>query len=313
MPIMLGTVAPSVPELHTPDVFRITWTSAQGRVTDFYGLGSTLSGFVTSPGVSGFDMPLFTPYVDTSPGFDGEINRGFRTEARDITIPILMYAVGRADFKAMRSALFTDLNPRSGAPGTLTVTEPDGSDSRSIDCFYAGGLEGLLDDESQGQEFSIALIEFRAPDPYWVGASISPRPLKPPDTTSGWLPLFPITVTAGQVLGNATITNTGQAPAFATFTITGPATSINLVNNTTGEHITLAYNLASGHSITINTREGRKSIRLDGVTNLYPYLTLDSTLWALAPGVNDVTFTLPGQAPETTLAFSYQERFLAAW
>ncbi len=314
MPIILGEVGyvPNVPVVEEPQVFRITWTSPLGRVTEFYSLGTSLADFVTMPGVTGFDMPVFTAYTDTSPGFDGEINRGFRTEARDISIPILMYAWDRKTFKKMRQDLFTDLNPRSGAPGRLTVTEWDGSDSRSIECFYAGGLEGALDDSEQGMDFSKAIIEFRAPDPYWVGATISPRPLKAVDD-SGWLPLFPIRVTASQILGNTTITNLGQGDAFPTFVITGPATTINLRNNTTGEEITLNYNLAADDVITINTREGRKSVKLNGVTNLYPYLSIDSTLWALKPGINDVTFTLPGESIATTLAFSYQERFLAAW
>jgi hypothetical protein len=312
MPILVSAPPPNVPVARPIEVFRMSWTAPSGRVTEFFSLGQDPADFITTPGVFGLDMPQFTPYTDTSPGFDGEINRGFRAEGRDVGIPILMYASDRATFKQMRHDLFTDLNPRKGVPGLLTVTEFDNSTVRSIPAFYAGGLEGALDDESQGQSWMAAPIEFRCPSPYWLGETIAPRPIAAPDAR-GWLPLYPIRATASQVLGAATIFNRGQAESWPLFRITGPATSIHLLNTTTGESLHITYVLDVGDVVVINTRPGHKSVVLNGTTNLYPYLSSSSSLWSLFEGTNEVTFTLPGQTPETTLAFTYQEQFLAAW
>jgi hypothetical protein len=318
VPIFTGVVAPNVPAIVEPELFRAMWTSPQGRDTDLSDVswGNAPQAIILLPGSLGLDMPEFSQYVDTSPGFDGELSRGFRTEARDISLPILMHAPNRALFRVMRNDLFADLNPRLGAPGTLSIMDWNGTNLRSIECFYKGGLEGAIDDNEQGHCWAKYVLEFRAGDPYWLGDTITPRPLTSGDET-GWLPLMPIRVTASQILGNATITNHGQSVAYPTYIITGPATAINLINNTTGESLSITYELEADDTLSINTRQGRKSVVLNAATedetNLFPYLSNDSTLWALAPGVNDVTFTLVGQAPETTLQFSYQERYLAAW
>lgn len=318
MAIFLGPQVPNPPVLRPQQVFTISWTApGTGRVTQFDARGLTPEQFITLPGVAGFDMPVFTAYKDTSPGYDGEINRGFRKEARDVSIPIDMTAPDRATYKQMRNDLFTDLNPRDGVPGTLTVTDVDGT-TRSLTCFYASGLEGALDDVKQGQSWMQATIDFHAPDPDWLGIEIAPAASSNPDPTTvkGWFPFLPIQLSSTQVLGRTSVTNMGQGDAYPMFVITGPCTSVHLTNLTSGLSIDIDQALSTTDTMTISCTPGSKSVYMNGSTNLLPKLDLTletQDLWPLKQGVNDVDFELAGLSTATTLSFTYRERYLAAW
>jgi tail protein len=310
VPILVAPPPPNVPDVALPEVFSLIWTSPAGRVTELTSFAQEASGIFVPPGITGLDLPTFTQYTDTSPVLDGEISRGFRTDARALAIPVLMYGADRATFKAMRAALFADFNPRAGAPGLLTVTETDGS-SREIEAFYVGGLQGVLDDRAQTQTWMKAVIELRCPSPYFLGDEKTASFTLPED--GDWLPIFPLVVTSGTVLGELEVINTGEVDAQPVFTITGPCTAINLHNTTTGESIEIDYTVDAGEVVVIDTRAGMKSILLDGTTNLYPALDLDSVLWPLVPGLNELDFDLPGATEDTSLTFAYRERFLTAW
>lgn len=323
MPIFLGPgQSENKPILRTPEVFRITWTSPAGRITHFSGRQSSLADWVATPGVAGFDMPVFAPYADISPDLNGEISRGFRTEARDVALPFLMYAKGnRALYRQMRTNLFTDMNPQNGLgingedlPGTLTVTEIDGS-TRSLDCFYVSGLEGNLDDVGAGQTWQQAVIQFRAPSPYWQGAvKTSERITNGSGKT--WFPFFPLSLIGTQALGSTTITNEGQVDAQPVFTVKGPASRILLENTTTGHTIDIDYDLDGEDTAVIDCTDDNAGALLNGTVNLIPYMSFvdrSHDLWSLKPGVNTVNLSITGVTDDTRVSFTYREQFFAAW
>jgi hypothetical protein len=72
--------------------------------------------------------------------------------------------------------------------------------------------------------------------------------------------------------------------------------------------------LIAGDTAVIDFRETAKTALLNGVTNLYPFITLTSSaFWPLIPGTNNVTITLPGAAGTTTARLDYKPRYLTAW
>ncbi len=306
-------IPPEFPVVPQPEYFKVSWTAPSGRTTDFSGKGQALKDWVTTPGVNGFDMPIFTPYEDTAPQVDGVFNRGFRTEPRDVSVAILMYAEDRDEFRQMRYDLFTDLNPRSGLPGLLTVTETDGT-SRSLECFYRGGLEGAIDDQGQGMYWMLATIEWRAPSPFWLGETQVSGPVNNAETP--WFPFPPLNPGGSRALGATTIDNGGQVDAQPIFTIHGPATGFTFQNLTTGEEIKVTYTLDGNDVVVVDTTDDNRSVILNGSVNLNPYMdrsTTKRTLWGLRPGINDVNLSVLGLDTGTYVNFSYQERYLAAW
>lgn len=105
------------------------------------------------------------------------------------------------------------------------------------------------------------------------------------------------TYLAGQFAGTAvapgvtTVTNPGSSEAYPVFRITGPGTLRGLVNLTTGQEILFdALSVATGETVTVDLRPGRKTVRSSIRGSLLFSVLAGSELasWALLPGSNSV-------------------------
>lgn len=301
-------VSPDTPD-PTPQVPYLTWTSPDGN------LEITLSdpggpwGVTTLPGATGFGMPEFTYYETASPSFDGSTVRGVRAESREINLPLVLWGANRAQCLENFHGVVGAMNPRNG-PGTLTLTTPDGN-ARSIFAYYNGGLVGKDDDAEWGMTHMSAVIVLKCPSPYFLGTPTS-QTLR---TAYGdtFFPLLPVGLVSSQILGNSTLVNDGDAEAFPVYTIVGPVTNPQIINSTTGTQITLNTSLTLGQEVTIDTREGAKTVLRSDGANLYPYLATGSALGALDPGANDMTFNMQGATTDTSVTVTFQKRYLTAY
>ncbi|SCD43660.1 Phage tail protein [Streptomyces sp. Termitarium-T10T-6] len=115
-----------------------------------------------------------------------------------------------------------------------------------------------------------------------------------------------------QVLGSVTVDNDGDDDAYPVWTIKGPATTVTLTNVTTGQTLALTRTITGADTIVIDTRERQQTALLNGVTNLWPDLSDDSSLWPLETGVNDLSLTVAGSTTDTSVRMTYQPRYLAA-
>lgn len=128
-----------------------------------------------------------------------------------------------------------------------------------------------------------------------------------------FFPLLPVGLVASQILGAATLVNDGDAEAFPIYVINGPVTNPSITNATNGTFVTVNQSLLLGESITIDTREGIKTVLKGDDTNLYPYLQAGSSLAPLQPGANAVTFNMQGATADTSVIANYQKRYLTAY
>lgn len=311
MPILVPAAAPPPPVVvpwptRVNEMPQVWFTDPAGLTTKF---NDWSSGWVLQPGAKGLDMPGYDFTQDQSPGIDGYAIRQVRAQGKEIALPIAFWADdSRAAYLTRRRSLIRSLNPKRGE-GTLTVTQADGA-ARTIGARYSAGLEGDESLDAAGRTWCLGVLTFACPSPFWLG----------PEVTTEWraavagsfFPVLPLVVGNSQVLGSVTVDNDGDDDAFPVWTITGPATAISLTNVTTGDVLVLAHTISVGDTIVIDTRERQQTALLNGTTNLWGGLSDDSTMWALEPGLNDLTLTVTGSTSNTRVRMTYQPRYLAA-
>jgi Siphovirus-type tail component, C-terminal domain len=258
------------------------WRSGAGEVVRF----------VTRTGAQARMMPPVSLDLLRVPQAHGARFRGARHEPRLVLLPVVAPApqtvAGRDELRRWARAL----DPAAGE-GTLTVVDGP-SPGRYLVCAYEAGLETLT--EEYGQPLELAVIGFRAGDPYWHDAGVITRdlPIVEPSATT-------------------VVTNTGDVDAWPVFTLTGPATSIWIINDTTGLKIGIGgAPFVAGDVIVVDTRPGHKTITINGTGDGFSRLTSDSTFWPLIPGDNSVTVNFTGSTVASTSAFDWSTRWLSA-
>ena len=323
MPILVAPAPPPVFSQFPAEPTRISFGRDLGTAgppvelsawSDFAD-GIASSGRVIQPGVLGLLMPSWEFFADRSPAFDGETIRGVRAQPRDVTVPIYLFGRDRTECLDQFAQLIYELNPQHGL-GVLTVTEPGGT-SRSIECYYKEGLEGVDDDDASGRTWMRAALVFHAPRPFWEGDPLTVS-WALSQAAGTFLPILPLRVNESAVLGAVIARNLGNAIAFPQWTITGPASSpIVITNSTTGESFTIAQSLAAGDTAVIDAREGQKtavSTGTSGTRNLWEWMDITtSELWGLTPGDNQVSLSIPGATSATRVTMLYKPRYLAAY
>ncbi|MER7331659.1 MULTISPECIES: phage distal tail protein [unclassified Micromonospora] len=300
-----GPIVPTVPEVGT---MRATWTDPDGGVWELTG-PHELHGWLTTQGIGGWGATPRTFVVD--PLARGGVSvRHIRTEPRRITWPLNVYGSTYLEFMTRYRGLMRAfmLTAQTGRPGVLTVYLPDGS-GRSIEAFCEEGWAGQ---PGENHTFANPVLTLLCPDGYW--RDIQPRVVtrQYQENTGPFLAPY-MRVSSGQVLGDTTITNPGDVPGWPLWTITGPATSVTATNNTTGAAFTLTFTLAVGEQVTIDTSSHRPTVRGPAGQNLVGALNWPGAdLWALAPGVNNVNFSVDGADAGTTIEMRYHPRYEAA-
>jgi len=211
---------------------------------------------------------------------------------------------------ALRNLVYR-MDPGRGH-GYLRVTGPDGT-ARQIRCRVSEGLglkERIGDETAPTAQHVVAT--FRSVDPYWEDiADLTPITFDtglPPT----FFPFFPLRLASSEIVAEATVTNTGDVPAYPKWTITGPGNSIKLVNKTTGEFLDFgSVTLSNGETITVDTNPETRSVLKNGSTNLFGNLAVLSTLWTLARGDNEIELQMNGSSTTSSLQLTYRRRYLS--
>lgn len=262
--------------------------------------------------VSGRFMPPIKTQVDEVPGQPGGLLRSTRHGIREFVVAVWQQGAGETGLRTALRAFVDKLDPIRG-PGKLRVTSPLG-DQREITCSYAAGLEmeEKLGDSSGPDSQKIPLA-FTAFDPYWYDPSPTSETFSIVSVPS-FFPIFPIKLTASELVVDDTVTNNGSVETWPVWTITGPGTDITLRNLTTGLHMSFGtHALGAGESLVIDTRPGRKSVTLQDGTNAYAWLDWTvSSLWSLKRGMTSVRLEMAGViAGQSSLQVSYWQRYLS--
>lgn len=272
-------------------------------------------------GVEGRFMPPVKIEEDEVPGWHGAVARQVKAGVREFTLPLWigshpLTGVHFADESALREGMrdiVSRMNPMRGA-GRVRVQSPVG-DSREIVCRYVGGLEMS---ESLGDNTGLtaqkAAVTFRAHEPFWTTVSDVVHEFDV-GVIPSFFPIFPIRLTSSEVFADTTIDNAGDVETWPVWELTGPGELIVLRNLTTGKKIDLSndggFELGIGESLTIDTRQGKKTLTSGDGESQFSKMSNDSSLWPLVRGQNAVRLEMTGSNTQSLLSLRFKPRFLA--
>lgn len=257
MPILVSTADVST-VVAAVEAFRgssLTWTDPNDEEWDF---SDPTGGVVAlNSGIGGLGMPTLTRYTSTAPGVAGARWKGFRVEEREVTLPLLVWSdTSDVEFLERDRALWAGFLPDK--TGVLRFTTPDGK-SRALTCrlssdnsdstYYSPTRMGW-------HEYQVSLVA--DDDPLWRGP-VERWTFQAGDTEPFFSPTGGVlTISPSQTLGDAQVTNRGDADAWPVWSVTGPADTLSL--GVGGGAVTINQAIAAGQTVDIDTRPSSMSI-----------------------------------------------------
>lgn len=113
--------------------------------------------------------------------------------------------------------------------------------------------------------------------------------------------------------GIGAVLNNGSTTVPAKIVINGPFTNPVLTNNRTGESIRVVVALSEGEQLVINTDPNNSSITFvdseGNETNMFYAVSVDSVLWKLLPGMNEIEYTDSGSIGNNPIAVSWRNEY----
>ena len=234
-------------------------------------------------GISGLTRP--DTAVNTSESAaDGSRYNSSRVGMRNLVIDIDL----RGDIEANRQRLYRIFPMKTAC---IVYFRKENRNVKIVG--YVEVLEGDLFVEREQMQISIL-----CPRPFWESAAILYSEL------SRIMKLFefpfsiqnPIPFSERRNLPLCTIVNRGDAVCgcIITIEISGEVSDLNIYNSATQQFFGFDYTFQADDIITLNTKQGEKSVSLlrNGETvNLLNYMKTGSSWIQLAVGANDFTFT----------------------
>lgn len=284
---------------------RITWEGWDGSKFE---LSNWKSGvFLTQQGTEGLGTPLREDWVSKlSPFVHGQEYQGFLVSARDIFLPLYLYAEGGSkEWMARDTAFWQTLRP--GQYGTLSVETTAGV--RTIRARYKEGGEAPIERDPHyfgWQRYGVTLV---ADDPFWygglVGRSWTQEP--PKDFFGGEAKAPTFHISSASMLATATLSNPGDVEAWPVWDATGPFSSVGL--GVDGRQFTYAGSVSDGMVFSVDSDPRDQTAYLDGVD-----VTGDLGSYDFAP-------IPPGESRSLTLSMAgtgtvkaeIRPRFFRAW
>jgi len=264
-------------------VRSLIYTNPLGQSVTFY------HGPYVMSSLEGVDMPDVNEQEQKAPYQDGTTYLDSLFSPRTIVAKgaiIDIHALGPI-FTA-RQTLVSVLNPKNGQ-GVLTYA----NDNATYTAICTAKV--TLPNKPANEPTQKFMVEFYCNDPY-LYSSVQSSILMAL-VTGGFTFPFTFPKTFGTYVGNVATPapNTGDSVTPVSIAITGPCTNPVITNTTTGELIKCNITLNPGDVLTINTKQGSKSIVLNaasgGLSNQMGTLDPTSTFWQLAIGNNQILFS----------------------
>lgn len=246
MPILaVGRVAP--PVLVVPDQWTgfdaMTWTDWTGATFDLFGSGDVM---VMRDGLRGLNMPPYDRYTNESPAVPGSSYRGFRTKERTVFWPTMVRSTLSADdFLVADRALWQGMRPDQVGQWAVTVRGV----TRTLTLRYTGDGDQVTNGDPVQRGWELYGLNFVAEEPYWSGDPVTA--LFSNATTTATFFDTSRTIGSSFTLSSASVSNTGDVPAFPVWTVYGPCTTATITIN--GQVIGVPITLTAGQRLTIDT------------------------------------------------------------
>lgn len=245
---------PAAPELGYRGL-DLSWTGWDGSEWE---LTTPSSGLFMRKGVRGLHLPSFERHSSSSPMVAGSRHRGTATKDRDVFWPIYLYSDASSEsFIARDRAFWRSFD--TDEEGIWTAKVPGGG-QRTL-ALRLIGSDDDLDDDPIKRRWARYGINLLADKPYWVGETIRKS------WNQGDLRDFYITeedrvlhgypadaihyLSSGGKLGEASITNDGDVPAFAVWTAIGHSTDVAF--GVDGRNVKVPFEIPAGYAVQLDT------------------------------------------------------------
>jgi tail protein len=230
----------------------------------------------------------------------GAVVQSIRHDVREFDLPLYAATTSYDALQVLLTEMAYDMDPVAGEGILRRISKSNALSDLFCRCVSGTGIEG---EGANGPIAHKPTLIFQAYDPYWYREPVALRFVVGGQT--GWFPMLPVHLGASAVIGDVQVENTGHVESWPTWTITGPGTDVTLTNNTTNETIAILRELSAGQQVVIDTYTGQVT-----GANWRRYLTR-RVMWALQPGMNDLTLTMNNSTPSSTIDMVYRPRTLA--
>jgi phage-related protein len=287
---------------------KIYWIDANGNEHPL-----NIDGYRVLEGMKGRFMPPITVTKDEVPFQQGAKKRNIKVKDRPVDIPLLIKADTESQLRQRMRDTLKMINPFRG-DGKLRSIAVDGS-VRELTCYYTGGLEGDESRNAKGIWWQKAILVFDADDPYWYDSSTIVQTFKLNENPGTFFPILPLRLVSSTVFADLTIANTGDVETYPEWIIQGPGEGIKITNLTTGDIIYFDHSdavLDAGETITINTSPNppnEKTITKSDGSNVFYWLSDDSSLWELQEGNNAIQIQMANATVDSSIQLSYRNRY----
>lgn len=282
---------------------KVIFTNSRGESIEFGDSPFYLQTVEGLGDVSANIQSQKSPYIDGSTFLDAILDE------REIEIEfIINYPFGTyEDVSKARSRIAKVCNPKLG-PGELRY---ENDYFVRIIAAVADSVPEYPDSGSRTKVLQKGKVTFVAPDPYWKSLAIEEEP--------AFKPLFKFPFEGPFQMGlqqdRRIINNDGDAPTPLFIEFFGPATNPIIRNNSTGEFIKVNQELLEGERMVIDTSEENKSVHFidetGSIRNVFHWIDLDSELFKLQIGENDIEYTADNDIQGAIVNISYNKRYNA--
>ena len=257
--------------------------------------------------VDGFDAPDYRIISYDKPGEDGMAISSMFYSGRPISIHGVIKGSNPTAFEANRKLLSTacaisrDVNGYP-LPKRVSVTTLAGN-TFFFDAYFSKPIFAY--DQVNWSKY---LLQLTAIDPFLYGSQVSSGAIVRASGGGFILPVILPIVSSSATGGTATLVNSGNGNSWPIITLTGPLTNPYINNSTIGKFMQLTYTLPLGSTITIDM--AKKSILLNGSSNLISAKTTDSTWWPVVAGNNNITFSTGSSADTGNMQITFYNSYV---
>lgn len=279
-PLILSAPAPIPEEYVSPwQGLRTVWTGCDGSVWDLTDRSSGVA--LVMQGLVGLHFPKFARHSSKSRALPGNRLRGWQAEEREVFWPLLIWADGSDGWRDRNNAFMNSLHPADA--GTWEVQAGTNA-PRSLDLTLVVDDDYAFEVDPLKRGWAGYPVSLEAAQPYWRGEKVTAGPWLAPQVVPFIDPAGspPFHISSGTTFGAATVSNTGDVPAWGVWRLTGPLSGVEI--GVDGAVISLPFSLASGKVLVIDTDPAHPTAVLDGV---------DATA---SLGLQDYAAVPPGEA-----------------
>ena len=192
-------------------------------------------------------------------------------------------------------------------PGYIQIQRPDGT-TRQVAVYTTSGLN--TPDTVGISNHTVLSLTLQTPDPFWEDLA-KQQIVFTVSNVAGILPVLPIGLTGGTIIGNNTVVNGGNATAWPVWTITGPGKP-TMQNLTSGRKWSLNTSIPTGQVVQVITKPGQQmAVNTTTSANIWDQLVLSSLrdLWPLMSGPNQLSIVMAGSSVSTSVGLSWTNRW----